>query len=144
MVMVPACTCLSRTWFWPRGVQSACVHINKRPGSACKEGQIGFYSWSYSSSSHHSWNPISLPFRVPAMICVGVCPRIDPWTRAGFDSILHLLIVVHRDHGWKDYPRVWFASSIVSWSLYLSLLLFEFLNWEKVIWCCRSSIKCAC
>ena len=43
MVVVPACTCLSRTWFWPRGVQSACVHINKRLGSACKEGQVEFY-----------------------------------------------------------------------------------------------------
>ena len=57
MVMVPACTCLSRTWFWPRGLQSAYVHINKRPGSACKEGQTGFYLWCYSSSSYHLENP---------------------------------------------------------------------------------------
>ena len=47
-------------------------------------------------------------------ICVGVCPRIDPWTHAGIDLIPHLLIVVRRDRGWKDYLRVWFASSIVS------------------------------
>jgi hypothetical protein len=60
-------------------------------------------------------------------ICVGVCPRIDLWTHAGIDSIPHLLIVARRDRGWKDYPRVWFAlriaSSIVSWSLYLSIIL---------------------
>ena len=47
-------------------------------------------------------------------ICVGVCLNIDPWTCAGFDSILYLLIVVRRGRGWKVYLRVWFASSTVS------------------------------
>ena len=93
---------------------------------------MGFYPWSYSPSSRHSWNPTGLLFRIPARICVGVWPRIDPWTRAGIDLIPHLLIVVRRGHEWKDYLRVWFASSIVSWSLYLALLLFELIIKRKL------------
>jgi hypothetical protein len=41
----------------------------------------------------------------------------------GILGVPHLLIVVRRDRGWKDYHRVWFASMIVSWSLHLSILL---------------------
>ena len=58
--------------------------------------------------------------------------RIDLWTRAGIDLIPHLLIVVRRGRGWKDYLRIWFASSIVSRSLYLALLLFELIIQRKL------------
>ena len=115
---------------WVQVASCACVHLYGL-GWLCKGG-TGFYLWSYSSSSRRSENPRWCSHQVLRLedCLLDSCGSTwSAWSSCyglsaslGILGVPHLLIIVHCGCGWKDYPRVWFASSIVSWSLYLSIV----------------------
>ena len=110
---------------WVQVAWCSCVHLYGL-GWLCKGG-TGFYLWSYSSSSRRSKNPRWCSHQVlrPEDCLPDSCGSAwSAWSSCyglsashGILGVPHLLIVVHCGYGWKDYPRIWIATSLVSRSL---------------------------
>ena len=113
-----------------RGVQGACVHINKNPRVGMYGEEIGLYlCLSSSVSPTNSVTPSDLIYLVDSSgSWLGAWSGLFPGCAAP-DSLVdpHLLIVVHRSYGWKNYLGL---HCTVSWIL---ISIFVGFLWDIVV-----------